>query len=170
MRTASASKGRTSLIVALLAGLIAALALAPSTGASQATIPVPDGRYGEVSVITGNYALFTVRNRRVRDLNFQVQVTCRASDSPTAEQRYFAAGADAPEGRVVPANGKLKLRWQERGSGRLGQISVELRFRLNYFAKITVVVPEERTAETGPEDALESCSGTGTVRLNRIAG
>ena len=35
------------------------------------------------SAARGEYVVFTVRNRRVRDLNFKIQITCQASDSPT---------------------------------------------------------------------------------------
>jgi hypothetical protein len=146
--------------------LIAAVALGPSAGARPATAVIPNGTYGATGP-RGEYVVFTVRNRKVRNLNFNIQITCQASDAPTSEQRFFSAGAEAPQGRTIPANGKLILNWQERGNGRLGQINVELKFGVRDVANFGVIVPEERTPETGPEDALESCDGVGSLRFNR---
>jgi hypothetical protein len=153
-------------LTALLLVLIAAVALVPSAGARQATAVIPNGTYGATGP-RGEYVVFTVRNRKVRNLNFNIQITCQASDSPTSEQRFFSAGAEAPQGRTIPANGKLILNWQERGNGRLGQINVELKFGVRDVANFGVIVPEERTPETGPDDALESCDGVGSLRFNR---
>jgi len=108
-----------------------------------------------------------VRNRRVRNLNFNIQITCQASDSPSSEQRFFSAGADAPQGRKIPNNGKLILNWQERAGGRLGQVHVELKFSVRDVANFAVIVPEERTPDIGPDDALESCDGVSALRFNR---
>ncbi|HEV7770147.1 MAG TPA: hypothetical protein VGO66_05745 [Solirubrobacterales bacterium] len=44
-------------------------------------------------------------NRRVRNLSFNIQITCQASDSPSSEQRFFSGGAEAPQGRKIPDNG-----------------------------------------------------------------
>jgi len=153
-------------LTALLLVLIAAVALVPSAGARQATAVIPNGTYG-ANGPRGEYVVFTVRNRKVRNLNFNIQITCQASDSPTSEQRFFSAGAEAPQGRTIPANGKLILNWQERGNGRLGQVNVELKFGVRDVANFGVIVPEERTPETGPDDALESCDGVGSLRFNR---
>jgi len=138
----------------------------PARPAPQATAVVPNGAYGVLGP-RGEYVVFTVRNRKVRDFNFNIQITCQASDAPNSEQRFFSAGAEAPQGRTIPANGKLILNWQERGNGRLGQINVELKFGVRDVANFGVIVPEERTPETGPEDALESCDGVSSLRFKR---
>ena len=134
--------------------------------AQQPTAVVPDGTYGVLGP-RGEYVLFKVRNRKVRDLAFNIQITCQASDAPTSEQRFFSAGAEAPQGRTIPANGKLILNWQERGNGRLGQVHVELKFGVRDVANFGVIVPEERTPDTGPDDALESCDGVSALRFQR---
>jgi hypothetical protein len=165
MRPALKTK-RSLAAAALLAALVAAAILAPGAAARRTTAVIPNGTYG-VNAPGGEYIVFTVRNRHVRNLNFQMQITCQASDSPTSEQRFFTAGAEAPQNRLVPNNGKLRLNWQERGDGRLGQVSVELKFGIRDIANFSVIVPEERTPETGPEDALESCNGVSALHFHR---
>jgi hypothetical protein len=157
---------RVPAIALLLVALVAAVALVPSASARRTTAVVSDGTYG-VQGPRGEYVVFVVRNRRVRDLNFNMQITCQASDSPIGEQRFFSAGLEAPQGRRIPDNGKLILNWQERGNGRLGQVHVELKFGVRDIANFAVIVPEERTPETGPEDALESCDGVSSLRFHR---
>jgi hypothetical protein len=151
---------------AALVAVVLAIGLAPSATARPATAVVPNGTYGVLGA-RGEYIVFTVRNRRVRDLNFNMQIICQASDSPSSEQRFFGAGAAAPQGRKVPSNGKLVLIWQERGEGRLGQINVELKFGVRDVANLSVIVPEERTPGAGPDDAFESCDGATALRFHR---
>lgn len=162
------------LVLVLGAGVCLGVASSPSTDPahaaarpSQSTSVIPNGSYGVYKPARGEYVYFTVRNRRVRNLEFNIQVTCQASDSPNAEQRFFSAGARAPQGRLVPANGKLQLQWQERGNGRLGNIGVELKFGARDIANIGVVVPEEQGPEAAPEEAKESCDGVGALRFRR---
>lgn len=135
----------------------------PTTGAV-----VPNGSYGVDRPARGEYVVFRVRNRKVRDLELQIQITCQASDTPYSEQRFFSAGAVAPEGRTIPANGKLILNWQERGNGRLGRVHVELKFVGPHdLANIAVIVPEEPGPEAEPEEAKESCDGVGSLPFRR---
>jgi hypothetical protein len=164
-RTASISL-RGLAATALLLALVATVALVPSASARRTTAVVPNGTYG-VQGPRGEYVVFVVRDRKVRDLNFNIQITCQASDSPISEQRFFTAGLDAPRDRRIPASGKLLLNWQERGNGRLGQVHVELKFGVRDVANFGVIVPEERTPETGPEDALESCDGVSSLPFHR---
>lgn len=154
---------------ALLIALVATVGSAPSASARPSYgAVVPDGSYGVDRPARGEYVVFTVRNHKVRDLNLQIQITCQASDSPTSEQRFFTAGAVAPQGRTIPANGKLILNWQERGNGRLGRVHVELKFVGPYdLANIAVIVPEEPGPEAEPEEAKESCDGVGSLPFRR---
>jgi len=154
-------------LTALLAALVAAVALTPTAGARPATTAVvPNGTYG-VQGPRGEYVVFVVRNRKVNDLNFNIQITCQASDSPTSEQRFFSAGAEAPQGRRIPASGRLILNWRERGNGRLGQVHVELKFGVRDVANFGVIVPEEPSPEPVPDEALESCDGASALRFHR---
>jgi hypothetical protein len=173
MRLVPASFKREAFAVGLvlLLGLLACLGAAGTSSARPAphratTAVVPNGTYGVLGP-RGEYVVFTVRNRKVRDLNFNIQITCQASDSPTSEQRFFSAGADAPQGRTIPANGKPILNWQERGNGRLGQIHVELKFGVRDVANFAVIVPEEPGPEPVPDEALESCDGVSAQRFHR---
>lgn len=158
-----------AIVAVLLAGIVISLL---ATGASSAqplrrpaTAVVPNGSYGVLGP-RGEYVVFTVRNRKVRDLNFNLQITCQASDQPTSEQRYFGAGAEAPQGRTIPANGKLVLNWSERAEGRYGQVSAEIKFGVRDVFNASVIVPEDR-AGLGPEDAAESCDGVTSLRFHR---
>lgn len=156
-------------VVLVLAACVCLLAADGNAGASprpHTTAVVPNGTYGALGP-RGEYIVFKVRGRRVRDLNFNMQISCQASDSATPELRFFGAGAEAPQGRAIPANGKLTLRWQERGDGRLGQISVELKFGLRDVANFAVIVPEEPGPAAVPEEAKESCDGAGSLRFHR---
>jgi len=154
---------------ALLLALVATVGSAPSADARPSyTTVVPDGSYGVDRPARGEYVLFKVRDRKVRDLNLQIQITCQASDSPYSEQRFFTAGAVAPQGRTIPASGKLILNWQERGNGRLGRVHVELKFFGPHdLANIAVIVPEEPGPEAEPEEAKESCDGVGSLPFRR---
>lgn len=160
--------------VVLVVGIAACLAAASAAGDSPTrTRPsvgavVPNGSYGVDRPARGEYVYFRVRNRKVRDLELQIQITCQASDTPYSEQRFFTAGAVAPEGRTIPANGKLILNWQERGNGRLGQVHVELKFVGPHdLANIGVIVPEEPGPEAEPEEAKEMCDGVGSLPFRR---
>jgi hypothetical protein len=153
-------------VTALLVVLIAAVALVPGAGARPTpSAVIPDGTYGALSP-RGEYVVFEVRNRKVRNLAFNMQITCQASDEPHSEQRFFSGGARAPEGRTIPNNGKLILNWQEDGGGRYGRVHLELKFGVRDIANFAVIVPEDRFA-AGPEDTLESCDGVSAQRFHR---
>lgn len=167
--TASLKREAFAIAAVLLLGAAAFLL---ATGVSSArpvhrppTAVVPNGTYGVLGP-RGEYVVFTVRNRKVRDLNFNMQITCQASDEPTSEQRYFGAGAEAPQGRTIPASGKLVLNWSERAEGRYGQVSAEIKFGVRDIFNASVIVPEDR-AGLGPEDAAESCDGVSSLRFHR---
>jgi hypothetical protein len=133
---------------------------APSTGAV-----VPDGTYGGLDRGSGEYVLFKVRNRRVRNLAFNTKILCQASDATTPEPRFFSA-AHAPQGKLIPRNGVLHLEWQEQGDGRNGNIGVTLHFGTRDFADLSVIVPEEPGQyEVG--ETKESCDGGGIVNFRR---
>lgn len=170
MQPASLKREAFAIVLVVVLGAAVSLGAAGISSARpaprRATAVVPNGTYGVLGP-RGEYVVFTVRGRKVRNLNFNMQITCQASDSPTSEQRYFGAGAQAPQGRTIPASGKLILNWQERGDGRLGQIAAEIKFGVRDVFNVSVIVPEERTPETGPEDALESCDGVSSLRFQR---
>jgi hypothetical protein len=126
---------------------------------------VPDGTYGGLSKASGEYVVFKVQNRRVRDLAFNTKILCQASDASSPEARFFSA-AHAPQGKVIPRNGVLHLEWQEQGDGRNGNIGVTLRFGTRDFADLAVIVPEEPGQyEVG--ETKESCDGGGIVHFRR---
>lgn len=159
-----------AVVVVLILSAVVCLGIAGSSSARPAQRPattavVPNGTYGVLGT-RGEYVVFTVRNRKVRDLNFNIQITCQASDAPTSEQRFFSAGPAAPQGRTIPANGKLILNWQEDGGGRYGQVHVEFKFGVRDIFNAAVIVPEDPSA-AGPGDALESCDGVSSLRFHR---
>jgi hypothetical protein len=162
---------KRALVIAVLVASLAVIALAAGASARPAphhtTAVVPNGTYGVNKAARGEYVIFTVRNRHVRNLEFQIQITCQASDSPTSEQRFFTAGARAPQGRLIPSNGKLLLNWEERGGGRSGQIGAELKFGVRDVANFGVIVPEEQGPGAVPEEAKESCNGVSALRFRR---
>jgi hypothetical protein len=153
------------LVLGLCASLFAAGQDAAARPAGNTGAVVPDGTYGGLDRASGEYVVFKVRNRRVRDLAFNTKILCQASDSPTSEPRFFTA-AHAPQGRLIPRNGRLHLEWQEQGDGRHGNIGVTLHFGTRDFADLSVIVPEEPGQyEVG--EAKESCSGGGIVNFRR---
>jgi hypothetical protein len=163
------SRKREVLAVAIVLalGLLACLLASGSHADARPTSVVPNSAYGVNKAATGEYLVFKVQNRRVSKLAFQIQVECRASDSPTEEPRFFSAGLHAPQNRVIPANGKLVLSWTERGEGRLGEIEATLRFGVHDSARIVVIVPEEEGPESSPEEAKERCEGGSTLNFRR---
>ena len=171
MHSSTPSLRREAVAIAAVVAL-AAVACLFATAVSSArpvhrapSAVVPNGTYGVLGP-RGEYVVFTVRNRKVRDLNFNLQITCQASDAPSSEQRYFGAGAQAPQGRTIPANGKLVLNWYERAEGRYGQVSAEIKFGVRDVFNASVIVPEDRSG-LGPEDAAESCDGVSSLRFHR---
>ncbi len=154
-----------AVVVVLALGLLACLLASGSHADARPTAVVPNGAYGVNKAATGEYLVFKVQNRRVSKLEFQIQVQCKASDSPTEEPRFFSAGLRAPQNRVIPANGKLRLGWEERGEGRLGEIEVILNFAARDSARIIVIVPEEENG--APEEAKERCDGASTLHFLR---
>jgi hypothetical protein len=155
-----------AVVTVLALGLLACLlATGPRADARPSTSVVPDGAYGVDKAASGEYLVFKVQNRRVSKLEFQIRVQCKASDSPTEEPRFFSAGLRAPQNRVIPANGKLRLGWEERGEGRLGEIEVILNFAARDSSRIIVIVPEEEGG--APEEAKERCDGASTLHFRR---
>ncbi len=153
------------LLLGLGASLLAANHEADARPAGNAVAVVPDGTYGGLDRGSGEYVVFKVRNRRVRDLAFNTRILCQASDSPVTEPRFFSA-AHAPQGRPIPRNGTLHLEWQERGDGRQGNIGVTLHFGTRDFADLSVIVPEE-PGQYEENEAKESCDGGGIVHFRR---
>ena len=169
MRLVHASYKRelfAALVVAMV-GLAVSFIAAGGADARPAhpTAVVPNGTYGAAKLARGEYVVFKVRNRRVYDLEFQFQVTCETSDMPgLTEQRFFTSG-DAPNGRLVPANGKFTADWREEGNGRLGNVSAELKFGVRDVANFSVIVPEDPSV--APGEGAESCNGVGSLRFRR---
>src|SRR5262245_49010112 len=91
---------------------------------ASTTVVIPDGTYGAARLARGEYVVFEVHNRRVRNLEFQIQITCETSDMPGTEQRFFTSGR-SPENAPIRRNGIFTLDWRERGNGRLGNVSAE---------------------------------------------
>jgi hypothetical protein len=169
MRLVQPSRKRQvfSVLAVLVLGLCASL-LAANHEADARPAPtavVPDGTYGGLDKASGEYVVFKVRNRRVRNLAFNTKILCQASDASSPEARFFSA-THAPDGKVIPRNGVLHLEWQERGDGRQGNIGVTLRFGTRDFADLAVIVPEE-PGQYEENEAKESCDGGGIVHFRR---
>ena len=130
----------------------------------RSTVVVPNGTYGAAKLARGEYVVFKVRNRRVYDVKFQFQMTCETSDMPgVSEQRFFTASM-TPQGHIIPANGRIFIQWRERGNGRLGNVTVELKFATD-VANFSVIVPEDPSV--APGEGAESCNGVSSLRFNR---
>jgi len=158
-----------TVLAVVVLGLAACLLAAGSDADARPTrnvgTVVPYGTYGGLNKASGEYVIFKVKNRRVRDLAFNTKILCQASDSPSAEPRFFSA-AHGPQGQVIPRNGRLHLEWQERGDGRQGNIGVTLTFGTRDSADLSVIVPEEPGQyEVG--ETKESCDGGGIVKFRR---
>lgn len=167
MRLVHAPRRRGPLLAAPLAVLVFVFLAAFGSAAGarpQTTAVVPNGTYGVNKAATGEYVIFTVRNRKISNLDFQIKILCQASDSPVAEPRFFSSGG-APQPRLIPQNGRFHLEWEERSGGRLGRIGVNIRFGTRDIADITVIVPESQEGEPG--EAKESCDGGSELHFRR---
>jgi hypothetical protein len=157
-------RGQLAAAVSLLAvASLAAFGAAADARPGPTTAVVPNGTYGVNKAASGEYVVFTVRNRRISNLAFQIRISCRASDSPLEEPRFFSSAA-APQPRLIPTNGRFHLEWEERSEGRLGRIGVNIRFGTRDTADITVLVPESQEGEPG--EAKESCDGGGILHFH----
>jgi hypothetical protein len=164
----SCRRGLLAAATLSLAALVCLAAFGSTASArpGQATAVVPNGTYGANYPGRGEYVVFDVRNRRISNLAFQIKILCQASDSPVAEPRFFSSAA-APQPRLIPANGRFHLEWEERSEGRLGRIGVNIRFGTRDTADVSVIVPEEQGPEAEPEEAKESCDGGSILRFHR---
>jgi hypothetical protein len=172
MRLVPASYKREIFAIALVAALGLLVCLAAS-GAADAdarpahspTAVVPDGTYGAARLARGEYVVFEVRNRRIRNLEFQIQITCETSDMPgITEQRFFTSGRSWQNVPISPA-GKARMNWHERGNGRLGYLNAEIKFGARDVANFSVIVPEDPSVVPG--EGAESCNGVGSLRFRR---
>jgi len=171
MRLAPASYKREIFAIALVAalGLIVCLAASGAADADarpvqRPTAVVPDGLYGANKAARGEYVLFEVHNHRIRNLEFQIQITCEASDMPGSEQRFFTSGR-SPQNWPISTSGKATMHWHERGNGRLGNVSAEIKFGVRDVANFAVIVPEDPSVQPG--EGAESCDGVGSLRFRR---
>jgi hypothetical protein len=132
---------------------------------AQPTAVIPNGTYGAAKMARGEYVVFEVRNRRIRNLEFQIQITCETSDMPgVTEQRFFTSGR-AWENTPISPGGIVRMNWHERGNGRLGYLNAELKFGVRDVANFSVIVPEDPSV--APGEGAESCNGVGSLRFHR---
>ncbi|HSS31873.1 MAG TPA: hypothetical protein VLL27_01170 [Solirubrobacterales bacterium] len=132
---------------------------------ASTTAVIPDGTYGAARLARGEYVVFEVRNRRIRNLEFQIQITCETSDMPgITEQRFFTSGRSWENVPISPA-GKARMNWHERGNGRLGYLNAEFKFGVRDVANFSVIVPEDPSVMPG--EGAESCNGVGSLRFRR---
>lgn len=167
MRLVHASYKREIFAIVLVAVVGFAVSFIAAGGADarpvrQTTAVVPDGSYGAAKLARGEYVVFEVHNHRVRNLEFQIQVTCETSDMPGSEQRFFTSGR-SPQNWPISASGKVTMHWHERGNGRLGNVSAELKFGVRDVANFAVIVPEDPSV--APGEGAESCNGVGSLRF-----
>lgn len=168
MRLVHASYKRELFAVLVVAAVGLGVALMAAGGAdarpAQTTAVVPDGTYGAARMARGEYVVFEVRNRRIRDLEFQIQITCETSDMPgVTEQRFFTSGR-SPQNVPISSSGKARINWHERGNGRLGYLNAELKFATD-VANFSVIVPED--PRVAPGEGAEGCNGVGSLRFHR---
>ncbi len=57
------------------------------------------------------------------------------------------------------------MNWHERGNGRLGNVSAEIKFGVRDVANFAVIVPEDPSVQPG--EGAESCDGVGSLRFRR---
>lgn len=156
-----------AILVVSAVGLAASLIAAAGVDArpAQQTAVVPNGTYGAAKLARGEYVVFEVRNRRVRNLEFQIQITCETSDMPgVTEQRFFTSGRSWENTPISPG-GIVRMNWHERGNGRLGYLNAELKFGVRDVANFSVIVPEDPSVLPG--EGAESCNGVGSLRFHR---
>lgn len=154
-----------AIAVAALGVLACLLAAGGEADARPATAVVPNGSYGAARLARGEYVVFEVRNRRIRNLEFQIQITCETSDMPgITEQRFFTSGRSWQNTPISPG-GIVRMNWHERGNGRLGYLNAEIKFGVRDVANFSVIVPEDPSV--APGEGAESCNGVGSLRFQR---
>ncbi len=169
MRLVHASYKREIFAVLVVAAIGLGVSFIAAGGAdarpAQPTAVIPNGTYGAAKMARGEYVVFEVRNRRIRNLEFQIQITCETSDMPgITEQRFFTSGRSWENVPISPA-GKARMNWHERGNGRLGYLNAEIKFGVRDVANFSVIVPEDPSVLPG--EGAESCDGVGSLRFHR---
>lgn len=142
----------------MLAGAAASAAVAaPASARPGTTTIVRDGRYGAGPGLDGRYTFFTVRDRRVYDLHFNLPMICTTAEGNF--QRFFDGGR-APAGRRIPAGGRLRLEWTVFSNGRLGLVHATIDFaRTPDIARFDVIAPDPRRDE--------DCDGAAAMEFAR---
>ena len=142
-----------SIITAI--GLLATVPL--SAQARHVVWIVRDGFYAGMVSGSSELAFFHVKHHRVYHLRFSMNVSCHDSSTGQDYNVNFSAGPAMPQGRLIPANGTLRINWTETDSARRGQISAELTFHRHFLASFSVLT----------DGSIEDCNGFSAVPLQR---
>jgi|GEM_PF-2508539 len=154
-------RARLLQLVPLALVALAVLALGSTATARPRYVrpaPAPDGRYGKLE---GRELIgFTVRDRKVTDFFFNMDMQCHNSDTGEDYVRDFT-GHEISGGRAN-REGVWKQTYTQVDGGREGSGLAEVSFTRNrgVYGSVSVVAP------AGPE-SFEDCHGFIDLKMNR---
>lgn len=159
-----------------LAGVTAlTLAVAvPSAAAPSARteVPVRSGSYGYVDELDPDMVGFTVRNRRIIDPRFAIQIECRHSDGTNQSIAYGPTAGDSSRKFRIPRNGNGRVSWHLPDDPSLipdATAHMGFTFTRRGRPQVTVEV-EAQYSETDPatgERWTSTCYGVRPFRVAR---
>jgi len=142
--------------LALIALVLGGSALASARYVRPA--PAPDGRYGKVE--GHEVILFKVRDRKVTDFSFNMDMQCHNTDTGEDYVRDFT-GHNIDGGRAT-FNGHWDQNYTQTDGGREGSGLAEVTFTRGrgVYGSVSVVAP------AGPE-SFEDCHGFIDFKMDR---
>lgn len=152
--------------------LVTTTALAiPATAPAAQRVPVAPGSYGYAKVNDQDFLGFTVRNRRIIDPRFSIEVECRHSDGTRQSVAYGPAGAQPDRRFRINANADGRVTWIQRRDPSLipnARITMVYRFPGQGRPKVNLMVEADYTqADPAGGTWRSQCVGIQPFRLKR---
>ena len=151
--------------------LVVAVPSAASPGA-RTEVPVRSGSYGYVDPLDPDMVGFVVRNRRIVNPRFAIQIECRHSDGTNQSIAYGPSAGDPSRKFRIPRNGNGRVSWHLPDDPSLipdATAHMGFTFTRRGRPQVTVEV-EAQYSETDPatgERWTSTCYGVRPFRVSR---
>lgn len=164
---------RLGLMAGLAATCICVTAAVPVAAApTRSPVPVPNGAYGYADALDPDMVLFKVRNRKIINPRFMIQVECTHSDGTTQSIMVGPTQGDPARRFRVPRDGDSRVSWQLPTDPSLipdGTAHMGFGFYRNQRPQVTIEF-EADYSEVDPETGerwRSQCYGVRPFRVDR---
>lgn len=144
-------------LIATLSVLVVAPLAADARNHTATT--VRDGFYAGITPGSHDLVFLHVKHRRVCHLRFNLTLACHDSSTGADYGAAFSAGSAMPQGKKIPANGRLQINWTQNNGARDGRISSEIDFHRSrhLLASFSVI----------SSGAIENCDSFAAIAMSR---